>query len=450
MNSPSQPHQNDDRPAIAITGMAGRFPGADNLDQFWQNLVNGVESLTHFSDQELLDAGIDPSWVSHRDYVKTSAVINQPGHFDAAFFGMSPREAAMTDPQHRLFLQCAWETLEDAGCDPDSFGGRVGVFAGVKLSEYFLFNHPPVDLIGLGTESPILNFQRQWATDKDYLATRVSYKLNLRGPSFTVQTACSTSLVAVHLACQSLASGESDLVLAGGVTIRLPPAAGYVHIEGGIFSPDGHTRAFDAQAAGTIWSSGVGVVALKRLDDALADGDVIRAVLRGTAINNDGQVGKTAFTRPAIPGQVAVIRAAQKAGGIEPDTIGYLEAHGTATAIGDPIEIASLTEVFRTQTQDKQFCALGSVKTNIGHTVQASGVAGLIKSVLMLESHPDVNEDMRRGDFSNILSWLRENVHAHGSKFFPQELMMRITGSKIDGTPYLGYLNRKYRDLYGI
>ncbi|MGH9362443.1 MAG: polyketide synthase, partial [Thermoanaerobaculia bacterium] len=299
--------------------------------------------------------------------------------FDAPFFAVTPREAQALDPQQRLFLECAWQALENAGCARDAAGMRVGVYAGASENNYLhrLLACPAV-LRAVGRYGASL------ANNPDYLATRVSYKLDLQGPSLAVQTACSTSLVAVHLACRALLAGECDLALAGGVSVRVPEVEGYLYEEGGIASPDGHTRPFDAAAAGTVRSSGVGVVVLKRLADALAGGDAVRAVVLGSAINNDG-ARKVGFTAPGVAGQARVIREAQRAAAVSPETITYVEAHGTATPLGDPIEVTALTEAFRAGTDRAGFCALGSIKSNIGHTDAAAGVAGLLKTVLALE-----------------------------------------------------------------
>ena len=291
----------------------------------------------------------------------------------------------MTDPQQRILLECAWEALEDSGYAPEKLTGSVGVYAGSRISEYLLFNMAPPDLAGMHEDSPVSGLQRLIGNDKDYLATRISFKLNLTGPSLTVQTACSTSLVAVHLACESLLSGECELALAGGVSVRVPQKAGYLYTDGMIFSPDGHTRAFDSKAGGTHFSSGAGMVILKRLEEAIADGDSVYAVIRGSAVNNDGSAGKAGYTAPSLEGQAGVIAQAMSVAGVTPDSIRYIETHGTGTALGDAIEIAALTQLFRSHTQARNFCALGSVKTNIGHSVQAAGVAGLIKTALMLK-----------------------------------------------------------------
>ncbi|GAB4192313.1 MAG: hypothetical protein OHK0022_06400 [Roseiflexaceae bacterium] len=365
---------------IAIVGMAGRFPGAPDLAAFWRNLRDGVESITHFSQEELLAEGVSPALLANPHYVSARAVLEDVASFDAPFFGLSPREAAIMDPQHRIFLECAWEALEDAGYDPETYEGAIGVFGSSLMSGYLLANlYPNRELI-----ESVGALAIRIANDRDFLPTRVSYKLNLKGPSFSIQTACSSSLIATHLACQSLIDYQCDMALAGGISIAVPQKFGYIYQEGGIYSPDGHCRAFDARARGTVGGSGVGIVVLKRLEDALADGDTIHAVIKGSAINNDGAL-KAGFTAPSVEGQAEVIALAQAVAQVEPETIGYVEAHGTGTALGDPVEVAALTQVFREQTNRSGFCALGSVKTNIGHLDAAAGVAGLIKAVLALK-----------------------------------------------------------------
>jgi malonyl CoA-acyl carrier protein transacylase/acyl carrier protein len=364
---------------IAIVGLSGRFPGAKSIHEFWQNLQHGVESISFFSEEELRSSGIDSGVLSNPNYVKAKAVLEDVDLFDASFFSISPREAHLMDPQQRLFLECAWEALEDAGYNPFIYDGSVGVYAGAGLNTYLLFN------LGLNAELTSSSFQSLISNDKDFLATRVSYKLNLKGPSVTVQCGCSTSLVAVHLACQSLLNGECDMALAGGVSIYVPQKAGYLYQEEMIFSPDGHCRAFDAKAQGTIKGDGLGIVVLKRLVDALADGDNIYAVIKGSAINNDGSL-KVGYTAPSEQGQAQVIQDALTVARVTPDTVTYVETHGTGTALGDPIEIAALTQAFRASMEAKNFCAIGSVKTNIGHLDVAAGIAGLIKTVLALKN----------------------------------------------------------------
>jgi natural product biosynthesis luciferase-like monooxygenase protein len=365
---------------IAVVGMAGRFPGAPTLEKFWTNLRDGVESVSFFSDDELKAAGVAPALLRDPDYVKAKAILDDVPGFDAGFFGFTPREAEITDPQHRLFLECAWEALEHAGYDPKRFSGPIGLYAGAGINTYLLrnliSNRELIDKVSA--------FKTSIHNKTDHLTTRVAYLLDLRGPSVTVQTACSTSLVAVTLACQSLLGYQCDMALAGGVTISLPQKSGYSFQEGGIGSPDGHCRAFDAKAAGTVDGNGAGVVVLKRLEEALRDGDTIHAVIRGAAINNDGS-HKAGYTAPAVDSQSEVIAMAQALAAVDPESISYVEAHGTATPLGDPIEIAALTKAFRLGTSRSGFCGIGSVKTNIGHLDAAAGVAGLIKTVLALE-----------------------------------------------------------------
>ncbi|HEY0738798.1 MAG TPA: type I polyketide synthase, partial [Herpetosiphonaceae bacterium] len=370
--------------SIAIIGMSGRFPGARNLDQFWQNLCAGIESITFLKNDELEPSLMSPADPDTPNYIKAAQILDDAEMFDASFFGYTPRDAELIDPQHRVFLECAWEALERSGYDSEQYKGWIGVFGGLGLPSYLLNNLNQNDEVqAMMTSSGSL--QLSTANNVDYLSTRVSYKLNLKGPSMTVQTACSTSLVSIHLACQSLLSYQCDMALAGGVSVRAPQRDGYWYQEGGILSPDGHCRTFDAKAGGTVFGSGVGVVMLKRLDEALADGDTIHAIIRGSAVNNDGAL-KVGFTAPGVDGQMSVIAMAQRIAGIEPETISYVEAHGTATPVGDPIEVSALTQVFRSRTQKKHFCAIGSVKTNIGHANTAAGVAGLLKTVLALKN----------------------------------------------------------------
>jgi amino acid adenylation domain-containing protein len=365
---------------IAIVGMAGRFPGARDVEELWQNLRDGVDCIYRFGDEELLAAGVEPALLRHPRYVKAGGVIDGEELFDADFFDYAPREAELIDPQHRVFLECAYEALERAGHHPERFRGPIGVYAGTGHPGYFLRNlagHAAL-LATVGERAASLG------NSLDYLTTRVSYKLNLRGPSVDLQTACSTSLVAVHLACQALQAGDCDLALAGGAEVRVPQRQGYLHEEGGVESASGVCRAFDAGADGTVWGSGAGVVVLRRLADALADGDTVHAVILGTAINNDGS-GKVGFTAPSIAGQAEVIAAAQARAGCAPETVGFVECHGTGTPLGDPIEVAALVRAFGTARRRGGGCALGSVKTNLGHLGAAAGIAGLIKATLALE-----------------------------------------------------------------
>jgi amino acid adenylation domain-containing protein len=371
--------------AVAIVGMAGRFPGAKNIQEFWRNLCAGVDSVTRFADSELEDS-FDAEIRGAANFVKARPILENVELFDAPFFAMHAREAELTDPQHRLFLECSWEALEDAGCDPATYAGAIGVFAGSSPNTYFLHNV-------CGDRRTIEEFTSNYqvgcypmllGAGADFLATRVSYKLDLKGPSLTLQAACSTSLLAVAKACQSLLLYESDMALAGGVSITFPQKRGYQHLEGGMVSADGTCRPFDADASGTIFGSGAGVVALKRLEDALSDGDHVYAVIRGSGVNNDG-ASKVGFTAPSVAGQAAVIEMALAAAGVDARSVSYVECHGTATPMGDPIEVAGLTKAFSAGTADVQFCALGSVKSNIGHLDAAAGVTGLIKTALALE-----------------------------------------------------------------
>lgn len=357
---------------VAIVGMAGRFPGARDVEGFWNNVRRGVESIRFFTADELTAAGVPAEWLADSRYVRARGVVEDVDKFDAGLFGYTPREAEIMDPQQRVFLECAWEALEHAGCDPDQFTGAIGVFAGTGFNSYLrLIGADPA----LADYNPV---QLGIASDKDFLATRVAYKLNLRGPAVAVQTACSTSLVAVHLACRSLQAGDCAIALAGGVRITVPQESGYHFQDGSILSPDGHCRVFDAGAQGTVSGNGSAVLVLKRLADAVAEGDTIHAVIVGSAVNNDGSQ-KVGFTAPGVEGQAAVIRDAHRAAGVDPRTIGYVEAHGTGTVLGDPVEVSALTTAFGTEGQ---YCALGSVKSNIGHLDAAAGAAGLIKATL--------------------------------------------------------------------
>jgi amino acid adenylation domain-containing protein len=397
--SDATPYDIDDK-AIAVIGMAGRFPGARDLDAFWQNLREGVESVVFFSDEELRAAGVAPRLLARPNYVKAGMLLDEIERFDAAFFGFSHTEAEIMDPQQRVFLECAWESLEHAGYTPANFDGMIGVYAGAALNTYLLNNL----LTNRDQMAPDGDLHVFLHNDKDYMPTRVSYKLNLKGPSVSIQSACSTSLVAIHVACLSLLHYECDMALAGGVTVLVPQQSGYLSLEGGVDSPDGHCRAFDAEAAGTVFGSGIGVVVLKRLADAIEAGDTIHAVIIGSAINNDGAV-KMSYAAPSVDGQAEVIDAALAVAGVAADTISYIEAHGTGTELGDPIEIAALTKVFRTSTNKTGFCAIGSVKSNIGHLATAAGVAGFIKTVLALKHRqipPSLNCDQPnpRIDFS--------------------------------------------------
>lgn len=368
-----QPTAGDTRNWIAVVGMSGRFPGARDIDQFWDNLVQGRDSISRLERADLVRAGVEPGLIDRPDYVPASPVLDDIDQFDAAFFGISPREAKELTPAMRLFLECCWEAFEDAGHVPGTAAGPVGVFAGANMSNYWRLK--------AGTMEPTL--EEILGNDKDYLATHVAYKLDLRGPAVGVQTACSTSLVAIHLAAQALIGNQCDMALAGGAAVRIPHESGYLREEGSILSPDGRCRPFDAAESGPVFGSGVGVVLLKRFDRALADGDRIRAVIRGSAVNNDG-AGKVGFAAPSVDGQAAVVALAQALADTPARTISYVEAHGTGTRLGDPIEIAALDRAFGLDTQDRGFCAIGSAKGNVGHLETAAGVAGFIKTVLAL------------------------------------------------------------------
>jgi amino acid adenylation domain-containing protein len=375
---------------LAIIGMACRVPGADSVEALWRNLCDGLETISTLSDEDLAPAGLAPGELADPAYVRRAGTLPGIDLFDAEFFGFSPREAELMDPQHRVFLECSVEALQRAGFDPGGRTGAVGVYAGVGLSDYLWENMVPN---GARLRREVDRLQLQISLDKDYIATRVAYKLNLCGPAVTVQTACSSSLVAVHMAARALLAGDCDVALAGGVSL-MTPARGYRYQEGGILSRDGHCRAYDARATGTVPGSGVGVVVLKRLADALADGDPIAAVVLGSAINNDG-ADRVGYTAPSVEGQAAVVRAALREADVEPRTIGFVEGHGTATPIGDPIEVTALTEVYG--PAERPWCALGSIKTNVGHLDCASGVAGLIKAVLAVQHgvvppHPHFGE----------------------------------------------------------
>ncbi|NEK21227.1 SDR family NAD(P)-dependent oxidoreductase [Sulfitobacter sp. JBTF-M27] len=374
-----------DRPIlddIAIVGMGVNLPGADGVEAYWANLRDGVESIRRLSEQELLDAGESPENIARKNYVPAAAVLDGFDTFDADFFGFSPKDAAILDPQHRKFLEVAWEAMEQAGHPPETITGPIGVYAGCGMGSYFYFNicsNPDlVDDVGMF-------LLRHTGNDKDFLSTRVSHVFDLHGPSINLQTACSTSLVAIHYACQALRAGEIDMALAGGVTIELPHGRGYEFKENEILSPDGHCHAFDHRAQGTVFGSGAGAVALRRLSDAIADGDHIWAVIKGSAVNNDG-AAKAGYLAPSVDGQTQAIAKALDAAGVAAQSIGMVECHGTGTYLGDPIEVAALTEAYRAETDATDFCRIGSVKTNIGHLDTAAGVAGLAKASLALHN----------------------------------------------------------------
>ncbi|WP_410631014.1 SDR family NAD(P)-dependent oxidoreductase [Amycolatopsis sp. cmx-4-83] len=368
---------------IAIIGMSLRLPGAADPDAFWQRITEGEEQLTVLTDEDLRAAGVSEELLANPDFIRVTSMIDDAGDFDADFFGITPSEARLMDPQHRLLLELCWQALEDAGYEAGAGLGDVGVFAGGGRHAYLRYVEPHFDE-GDFLDGSIHGLQADIGNYGDFLATRVSYKLGLTGPSLNLQTACSTALVAVHVAVQSLVLGESDVALAGGVNLHTPQVNGYLYEEGSICSPDGHLRPFDADANGSVFGNGGGIVALKRLEDALADQDRVIAVIKGTAINNDG-ADKMSFTAPSVPGQAEVIARAHRVAGVDPRTIGFVETHGTGTALGDPIEVAALISAFDLPPVEQPFCALGAVKAQIGHLGPAAGIAGLIKAALALE-----------------------------------------------------------------
>lgn len=366
--------------AIAVIGFSGRFPGADDVDAFWNNLRNGVESIRSFTKDELIESNVDPVVMDHPNYVNMGAPFKDSDKFDAAFFGYLPKEAEKMDPQHRVILELAWSAFEHAGYDPDRYPGLVGVFSGIARNSYLtgnLLSHPEIN-------TTVGEYDMMIGNERDFPAARIAFKLNLRGPAINVTTACSTSGVAIHLACQSLLTGDSDMALAGAARVICPRTAGYWYTEGGPLSPDGHIRAFDASANGMVRGTGGAILVLKRYEDAVADRDTIHALVLGSAINNDG-ADRIGYAAPSINGQAACIADALAVAGVDADTITYVETHGTGTNVGDPIEIAGLTKAFRLTTDKTQFCAIGSVKTNIGHLDAAATVAGVVKTILAMK-----------------------------------------------------------------
>ncbi len=415
--------QNADEP-IAVVGMAGRYPGASSVEQFWWNITHGVESITKFSEAEMRAAGVPEELIANPDYVRARAVLDNVDMFDASFFGMTPREADVTDPQHRVFLECAWEAMEQAGYSPETSAASVGVYAGLSWNTYLLHNllsdrRTTEEITG---SYQVGHYHIVTGNANDFLPSRVSYKLNLKGPSVSIQSGCSTSLVAICQAVQALRAGQCDMALAGGVSISFPQTRGYLYQEGGMVSRDGHCRAFDADSAGTVFGSGAGVVVLKPLSAAVADGDTIYAVIKGAALNNDG-ADKFSYTAPSVDGQAAVIALAHAQADVSPDTITYIETHGTGTPLGDPIEIAGLTQAFRRGTDRTGYCAIGSVKASIGHLEAAAGVTGLIKTSLALRhkvlpptqhyQSPNPRIDFARSPFfvnAALTEWKREDA----------------------------------------
>lgn len=371
----------DDQDSIAIIGMAARMPGAADLDAFWRNLRDGVDSIRTFTEVELLEAGLDRETIRHPRLIATKGHLEGADQFDAAFFGIAPREAELMDPQHRLMMECAWQAMEHAGYDAETVDGRVAIYTSAGMNTYLPLNI----LTNPGLAESVGGFQLSIFNDKDFVPTRIAYAMNVTGPGVDIGTACSSSLVSLHIACQSLLTYQSDMALVGGVTVHLPQVGGHIHEEGSAYSPDGRCRPFDATTSGLVDGNGLAAVVLKRLADALADGDTIHAVVKGTAINNDGSM-KLGYAAPSIEGQAAVIVEAQSVANCPPETIGYVEAHGTATPLGDPVEVAALTRAFRAGTDKTGFCGLGAVKSNIGHVDKAAGLAGLIKAALALKN----------------------------------------------------------------
>jgi len=406
----SDPDTQDLSNALAIVGMSGRFPGARTVAEFWRNQLAGVESIAQFRVDEL-EVSNAAALAADPTYVRARPILDDVDLFDAAFFGVYPKEAELMDPQQRIFLECCWEAIEDAGYDPLNCPAMTGVYAGCSPSTYFL-RHVCRDrrfIEDYVSGYQVANYPVTLGSNADFLATRVSYKLNLKGPAFTMVAGCSTSLVAVCQAAQALQTYQCDMALAGGVSITFPQKRGYLYQEGGMVSPDGHCRAFDENANGTVFGAGAGVVVLKRLEDAVADGDSIYAVIRGFATNNDGS-DKVGYTAPSVEGQANVIAMAQALAGVSPDSIGYVEAHGTGTPLGDPIEMAALTKAFRAHTKAKQFCAVGTAKTNVGHLDIAAGITGLIHAAHVI----------RDGVFPPMLHFQKPNpkLDLENSPFF--------------------------------
>lgn len=415
---------------IAIIGMSGRFPMAKNIHEYWENLIDGRECFTQLNDEQIIASGVDPELLKDPDYVKVSPILDDYDKFDSQFFGYTPREGSMIDPQQRLFLECCWEAFEDAGYNTEVYDEPVGVFGGCAINTYMIFSGVYQRFYNEFLPSVVGN-------DNSFLANRVSYQLNLNGPAVTVQTACSTSLVSVHLSIQSLLNGECSMALAGGVAVWVPHEAGHLYKEGSVFTKDGHCRAFDAKATGTIFGNGAGVVLLKRLDDAIRDDDNIYAVIKGSAVNNDG-AKKTDYTAPSVDGQAEVVVEALANAGVRAEDISYVETHGTGTFIGDPIEIRALTKAYRAFTDRKGYCGIGSVKPNIGHLDAGAGVAGLIKTVMALKHKmipPSINfnEPNPAIDFENSPFYVNNSLRKWESKD-GSPLLAGVTALGMGGT----------------
>lgn len=372
-------HQDDSKTGleIAIIGMAGKFPGANEINQFWDNLKNGVDSISTFTEDELIKEGVNLDVLQHPNFVKAKGYLEEVEYFDESFFAYTPREAKIMDPQIRMLQETTWEALEMAGYNPFDYEGLIGLYVGASTNFNWM-KHTPL----LNSDSVVEFSEAGTLSYKDAISTLTSYKLGLKGPSFTLYTACSTSLLSIHLACRSLLTGECSIAAAGGVSITYPKKNGYKYHEGMTSSPDGKVRTFDAEAQGAVFSDGVGMVILKRLEDAIADGDTIYGVIKGSAANNDGG-RKVGYTAPSVEGQAEVIQAAHSFAEVDPSTISYVETHGTATPLGDSIEVEALKRAFQ-DVDKKSFCAIGSVKSNVGHLDTAAGVTGLIKTVLSM------------------------------------------------------------------
>src|SRR5690242_912477 len=417
---------------IAIIGLSCRFPGAASVEEYWKNLCDGVESITFFADQELLRAGVDASVLADPNYVKAAPILRDIEMFDAAFFGYSPKDAALMDPQQRLFLEVCWEAFENAGYDPTACRGKVGVLstAGGVVTSYLLAKLHHAELPGQTASLSHIN------NDKDFLSTRVAFKLNLQGPSFTVQSACSSSLVAIHQACQNLRFNECDMMLAGGSVVRVPQVAGYLAEKRNLHSLDGHCRPFDSVGQGTIFGSAVGAVLLKPLPQAIADRDHVFAVIKGTAANNDGSA-KSSYTAPSLGQQSQAMIDALESANVNADSIGYVECHATGTIVGDPLGIDALSMAFRKQTERNQYCAVGSVKANIGHPVQAARIAGLIKTALTLRHKkipPSINYEIPNPaiDFASSPFYVNTTLRDFPSSDTPRRAALNSLG--IGGT----------------
>jgi acyl transferase domain-containing protein/acyl carrier protein len=420
---------------IAVIGMAGRFPGADNISELWDNLINNRETIKHFTDEEIEPHEFNyESLKNNPNYIKSRGILNNIDKLDAAFFNLNPKEAALIDPQQRVWLEIAWEALEVSGYSRERTDILIGVFTGSGYNNYIFNNilHTRADVdeyVRFRGKSVLL---KALGNDVTYISTRTSYKFNLKGPSVTIQTACSTSLVTIAMACQSLLNYESDICIAGGICISVPQETGYIYQRDAMNSKDGHCRSFDADCAGTVFSNGGGAVVLKRLNEAIEDRDNILAVIKGSAVNNDGSI-RMSFTAPSVDGQAQVMAAALSMSGVDPETITYVEAHGTGTPLGDPIEVAALNKVYISKTDVKQFCGIGSIKSNIGHLDAGAGVAGFIKAVLCLQ-HKQIPATLHYKnpnpeiDFKNSPFYVVDKLSDWNPKGFPRRVAVNSSG----------------------